>query len=132
VAAVAFGLDGVSCAKELIMVPVTDEREPTSVPALNFRDKRELPLVCLNVVDAAYACGVSRNAIFSALNSGALCGRKHGKSLIFEVRELERWVQTLPYRGRRPEACEACAEPREAVVRRSGGRKFKQHAEATA
>jgi hypothetical protein len=92
---------------------------------LGLYDKRELPLVALNVNDAARAAGVSRNQIFRAMNDGALCGRKFGKSLLIEVCELQRWVESLPYRGRRPISADVSGapKPQEARVRRSGGRK---------
>jgi hypothetical protein len=60
--------------------------------------------------DEAAACtGFSRSRIYEALASGALTARKNGKATVIELVELQRWLSTLPTRGRRPTMVEAGA-----------------------
>jgi hypothetical protein len=74
-------------------------------------ERAQLPVLALNVTAAAQAASVSRSAIFAALNDGTLCGRKAGKALLIEVAELERWLQSLPFRGRKPIGFDSAADP---------------------
>ena len=48
--------------------------------------------------------GVSRTKIFEAIRYGALTARKSGKTTIIEPPELQRWIRSLPTRGRTPDA----------------------------
>jgi excisionase family DNA binding protein len=65
---------------------------------------RAIPRLGLNPDEAAISAGVSRTKIFEAIRDGALTARKSGKSTIIEPSELQRWVRSLPTRGRVPEA----------------------------
>jgi excisionase family DNA binding protein len=56
--------------------------------------------------DAAEATGVSRTRIFMAIRDRELTARKAGKSTVIEAEELRRWLQSLPVRGRQPDAAE--------------------------
>src|SRR5215203_2080583 len=53
---------------------------------------------------APVAAGVTRTRIFDAVAKSELTARKAGKATIIEVPELRRWIQSLPTRGRQPEA----------------------------
>jgi excisionase family DNA binding protein len=63
---------------------------------------RAIPRLGLNPDEAATAAGVSRTRIFEAIRDGTLTARKAGKSTIIEPDELQRWVRSLPTRGRIP------------------------------
>jgi excisionase family DNA binding protein len=52
---------------------------------------------------AAESTGFSRTRIFQAIREGELSARKDGKATVIEVAELQRWLRTLPIRGREPE-----------------------------
>jgi excisionase family DNA binding protein len=56
--------------------------------------------------EAAISAAVSRTKIFEAIRDGRLTARKSGKTTIIEPSELQRWVRSLPVRGRIPEAPE--------------------------
>jgi excisionase family DNA binding protein len=63
---------------------------------------RAIPRLGLNPDEAATAAGVSRTRIFEAIRDGTLTARKAGKNTIIEPDELQRWVRSLPMRGRAP------------------------------
>ena len=65
---------------------------------------RAIPRLGLNPDEAAVAAGVSRTRIFEAIRDGTLTARKIGKATIIEPDELQRWLRSLPTRGRIPEA----------------------------
>jgi excisionase family DNA binding protein len=65
---------------------------------------RAIPRLGLNPDEAATAAGVSRTRIFEAIRDGTLTARKSGKATIIEPSELQRWVRSLPTRGRAPDA----------------------------
>jgi excisionase family DNA binding protein len=64
---------------------------------------RAIPRLGLNPDEAAASAGVSRTKIFEAIRDGALTARKSGKTTIIEPSELQRWVRSLPVRGRAPD-----------------------------
>jgi excisionase family DNA binding protein len=67
---------------------------------------RSIPRLGLNPDEAATATGVSRTRIFEAIRDGTLTARKAGKATVIEIEELQRWVQSLPVRGRAPDSKE--------------------------
>jgi excisionase family DNA binding protein len=64
---------------------------------------RSIPRLGLSPDEAATAAGVSRTRIFEAIRDGTLTARKAGKNTIIEPDELQRWVRSLPTRGRAPD-----------------------------
>jgi hypothetical protein len=61
-----------------------------------------LPVLSVGIEDAPKVLGgVSRTRIFQAVKNNELTVRKNGRSSIVEVAELERWLKTLPIKGRR-------------------------------
>ena len=67
---------------------------------------RAIPRLGLNPNEAAESTGVSRTKIFEAIRDGELTARKSGKTTIIEPSELQRWVRSLPVRGRVPDDSE--------------------------
>jgi excisionase family DNA binding protein len=65
---------------------------------------RAIPRLGLSPDEAATAAGISRTRIFEAIRDGTLTARKIGKATIIEPDELQRWLRSLPPRGRIPEA----------------------------
>jgi excisionase family DNA binding protein len=68
---------------------------------------RAIPRLGLSPDEAAASAGVSRTKIFEAIRHGTLTARKSGKATIIEPSELQRWLRSLPVRGRIPEAPDA-------------------------
>jgi len=64
---------------------------------------RAIPRLGLSPDEAAVSAGVSRTKIFEAIRDSALTARKSGKATIIEPSELQRWVRSLPVRGRVPD-----------------------------
>jgi excisionase family DNA binding protein len=62
-----------------------------------------LPRLGFSPDEAAACAGVSRTRIFEAIREGSLTARKAGKQTIVELDELQRWIRSLPTRGRAPE-----------------------------
>jgi excisionase family DNA binding protein len=67
---------------------------------------RAIPRLGFSPHEAAASAGVSRTKIFEAIRDGALTARKSGKATIIEPSELQRWVRSLPTRGRVPDNSE--------------------------
>jgi excisionase family DNA binding protein len=65
---------------------------------------RAIPRLGLTPNEAAISAAVSRTKIFEAIRDGALTARKSGKTTIIEPSELQRWVRSLPVRGRVPDS----------------------------
>jgi excisionase family DNA binding protein len=65
---------------------------------------RPIPRLGLSPDEAAASAGVSRTKIFEAIRDGSLTARKSGKTTIIEPSELQRWVRSLPVRGRVPDS----------------------------
>jgi excisionase family DNA binding protein len=65
---------------------------------------RAVPRLGFSPDEAAASAGVSRTKIFEAIREGALTARKSGKATIIEPPELQRWIRSLPTRGRTPDA----------------------------
>lgn len=63
-------------------------------------DNPPIPRIALSVDNASVATGFSVRRIFYAIANGELRARKHGKCTIIELAELQRWVTSLPARGR--------------------------------
>ena len=60
-----------------------------------------LPVLSVGTEDAPKVLGgISRTRIFQAVKNNELTVRKNGRSSIVEVAELERWLKTLPTKGR--------------------------------
>jgi Helix-turn-helix domain len=55
-----------------------------------------VPRLSFTPEEAALSTGFSRTRIFEAIRSGKLVARGEGKSTIIELRELERWISSLP------------------------------------
>jgi excisionase family DNA binding protein len=68
---------------------------------------RAVPRLGFSPEEAAASAGVSRTKIFEAIRNGTLTARKSGKATIIEPSELQRWLHSLPARGRIPEAPDA-------------------------
>jgi excisionase family DNA binding protein len=64
---------------------------------------RAIPRLGLSPDEAAASAGVSRTKIFEAIRDGTLTARKSGKATIIEPPELQRWIRSLPTRGRTPD-----------------------------
>jgi excisionase family DNA binding protein len=62
-----------------------------------------IPRLGLTPDEAAISAGVNRTKIFAAIRDGELTARKSGKITIIEPSELQRWVRSLPTRGRAPD-----------------------------
>jgi hypothetical protein len=60
------------------------------------------PVISVDMKGAEKATGLKRGHFHRALNDGTLTGRKAGGKLIFEMSELQRHIQSLPFRGREP------------------------------
>lgn len=52
------------------------------------------------VGDAPAIAGVSRTRVFAAIRDGEMIARKAGRRTIIEAHELQRWIRSLPMRGR--------------------------------
>jgi excisionase family DNA binding protein len=65
---------------------------------------RAIPRLGLTPDEAAISAAVSRTKIFEAIRHGTLTARKSGKATIIEPAELQRWVRSLPVRGRVPDS----------------------------
>ena len=66
-----------------------------------------LPRLAVTIDDAPKVVGVKRTRIFEAVRSREITIRKAGRSSIIEVAELQRWINSLPTKGRRPDAATA-------------------------
>jgi excisionase family DNA binding protein len=62
-----------------------------------------LPRFAFSPVEAAVAAAVTRSRIFSAIRDNELVARKAGKRTLIEASELQRWLRSLPTRGRAPD-----------------------------
>jgi excisionase family DNA binding protein len=71
---------------------------------------RGIPRLGLTPDEAALSAAVSRTKIFEAIRAGMLTARKSGKATIIEPSELQRWVRSLPTRGRTPDTPDATSE----------------------
>jgi excisionase family DNA binding protein len=68
---------------------------------------RAIPRLGLTPDEAAISAAVSRTKIFEAIRDGTLTARKSGKTTIIEPAELQRWLRSLPVRGRVPNDSDA-------------------------
>jgi excisionase family DNA binding protein len=66
-----------------------------------------IPRLALTPDEAAACTGFSRTRIYEAINNHKLTARKNGKATVIEVAELQRWLSTLPTRGRASETAAA-------------------------
>jgi hypothetical protein len=62
-----------------------------------------LPRLAVAIDDASKVVGVSRTRIFEAVRSKEITVRKAGRSSIIEIAELQRWINSLPTKGRQPD-----------------------------
>jgi hypothetical protein len=69
--------------------------------------RRIVPRLSLTPDECAESTGFSRTRIFQAIRAHELCARKDGKATVVEVTELQRWLRTLPTRGKQPEVSTA-------------------------
>jgi excisionase family DNA binding protein len=60
----------------------------------------QIPRIAMKPGEAAEATGRSRTRIFKAIRDGELTARKDGKATVIEISELQRWLHSLPTRGR--------------------------------
>ena len=68
-----------------------------------------LPRLSYTPDEAAETTGVSRTRIFMAIRDAELTARKAGKSTLIEADELQRWLRSLPIKGRQPQTAAALA-----------------------
>jgi excisionase family DNA binding protein len=68
-----------------------------------------IPRISLTPDEAASSTGFSRTRIYNAIRDAELMARKDGKATVIELAGLERWVRSLPTRGRAPERHEVAA-----------------------
>jgi hypothetical protein len=68
--------------------------------ALTLATGTQIPRIAVKPDEAAEATGFSRTRIFSAIRDGELTARKDGKATVIEIFELQRWLRSLPTRGR--------------------------------
>jgi excisionase family DNA binding protein len=61
-----------------------------------------VPRLALTADEAAESTGLTRTRIFAAIRDKKITARKDGKSTVIEISEIERWIKTLPTRGRVP------------------------------
>jgi hypothetical protein len=54
------------------------------------------------IEDAPMVTGAKRARIFQAVRDGELTIRKAGRSSLVEIAELQRWLRSLPTKGRAP------------------------------
>jgi hypothetical protein len=54
------------------------------------------------IEDTPTVTGFSRTRIFEAVRGKELTARKSGRSTVIEAEELQRWIRSLPTRGREP------------------------------
>lgn len=66
-----------------------------------------LPRLAVTPEMGAEIVGRTRTRIFNAIKDKELTARKDGKATLIEVAELQRWVRSLPTRGRSPEVSAA-------------------------
>ena len=63
----------------------------------------KIPRISLTPDEAACSTGFSRTRIYNAIRDQELTARKDGRATVIELAELQRWVRSLPTRGRAPE-----------------------------
>lgn len=64
--------------------------------ARSMPEKPTIPTLAPRVNDAAAACGVGRDELYAAYKRGDLVFRYPTPRPVIEVRELERWLRSLP------------------------------------
>jgi excisionase family DNA binding protein len=69
----------------------------------------QIPRIAMKPGEAAEATGLSRTRIFKAIRNGEMTARKDGRATVIETAEIVRWLQSLPARGRSPDAAGAMA-----------------------
>jgi len=62
----------------------------------------KLPRLALTPSEAAEATGFRKGRICEAIRKEELVARRHGRALIIELAELQRWLRLLPTCGRQP------------------------------
>jgi excisionase family DNA binding protein len=63
----------------------------------------KIPRISLTPDEAASSTGFSRTRIYNAIRDEELTARKDGRATVIEVAELQRWVRSMPTRGRAPD-----------------------------
>jgi excisionase family DNA binding protein len=76
----------------------------------------DVPRLSLTPGQAAHSTGFSRTRIYNAIKDEELTARKDGRATVIEISELRRWIQSLPTRGRQPEAERAAAGENDQAV----------------
>jgi hypothetical protein len=61
-----------------------------------------LPRLAVPIEDAPTVTGANRARIFQAVRDGKLTIIKAGRSSLVEIAELQRWLRSLPTKGRQP------------------------------
>ena len=67
---------------------------------MNILNAGAVPCISFTPEQAASATGFSRTRIFNAIRDAELTAHKDGKATVIEVAELQRWIRSLPTRGR--------------------------------
>jgi hypothetical protein len=80
--------------------------QPEGVQMDRNRDEapESLPRLAVTIDDVPRILGVKRTRIFEAVRTKQLTVRKAGRATIVEIEELQRWLKSLPTRGRQPDA----------------------------
>jgi hypothetical protein len=66
-----------------------------------------IPRLSLTPAELAQSAGVGRTRVFQAIRDGELEARKAGsRTTLIELVEAQRWIRSLPIRGRRPDTSE--------------------------
>lgn len=77
--------------------------------ARSMPEKPPIPTLALRINDAAAACGVGRDEMYAAFKRGDLVFCYPTSRPVIEVRELDRWLKSLP--TERPKRGRAKASP---------------------
>jgi hypothetical protein len=75
-----------------------------------------LPRLAVAIDDAPEVTGAKRTRIFEAVRNKEITVRKAGRSTLVEVAELQRWIKSLPTKGRQPDEATADANDRAALA----------------
>ena len=65
--------------------------------------ERGVPRLTLSPAEAAECLGLACRRIYDAIESREITARRDRKRTLIELSELQRWIRSLPYRGRPPE-----------------------------
>jgi hypothetical protein len=67
-------------------------------------DRDDAPVLAYPIENTPAVTGIPRTKIFEAVREKQLTARKAGRSTIIEHPELLRFIRSLPFKGREPDA----------------------------